>query len=193
MPHSRGSGPQADRGQRRAAGFVPLTAGPSWRGRRRMRGQVSLALPAVRKMIRERMGNEVIPGAPRARQPPRSRGRAATRLCAFDDHPQRALPDVRDGLKPATGAALAMRQLRLDPGSGYKNRRRRRRTISANTIRRRPVRSMTRWFASPDSPSAIRRRRQGQFRQTIDGDNPRRCATPRRGSPGCGPSPRRDR
>src|SRR6201984_3150402 len=40
---------------------------------------------------------------------------ALSTICA------RSLPDVRDGLKPVHRRVLfAMRQLRLDPGSGYK-------------------------------------------------------------------------
>ena len=48
-------------------------------------------------------------------------GRALPRLRALNHRATLALPDVRDGLKPVHRRVLyAMRQLKLDPGTGFK-------------------------------------------------------------------------
>src|SRR6187397_2085926 len=67
------------------------------------------------------MGNEVIPGG--AIEPVNLRGALEERYLAYalSTIMNRALPDLRDGLKPVHRRLLyAMRQLRLDPGAGYK-------------------------------------------------------------------------
>src|SRR2546423_5866543 len=67
------------------------------------------------------MGNEVIPGG--AIEPVNLREAVEERYLAYalSTITQRALPDVRDGLKPVHRRLLyAMRQLNLNPGAGYK-------------------------------------------------------------------------
>ena len=70
----------------------------------------------------------------------------------------RALPDVRDGLKPVHRRLMhAMRQLGLDPKSGFKKCARVVATSSASSIPTAIRRCMTRWCAwRRISPSAIR-------------------------------------
>src|SRR5439155_1348846 len=67
------------------------------------------------------MGTEVIPGG--AIEPVNLRDALEERYLAYalSTITQRALPDVRDGLKPVHRRLLyAMRQLNLNPGAGYK-------------------------------------------------------------------------
>jgi DNA gyrase/topoisomerase IV, subunit A len=70
---------------------------------------------------------------------------------------QRALPDVRDGLKPVHRRLLyAMRQLKLDPTGGFKKCARVVGDRSASITRMATSPSMTRWCGSRRiSPSAI--------------------------------------
>src|SRR3954449_12311906 len=67
------------------------------------------------------MGNELIPAG--GVEPVNLREALEKRYLdyALSTIMHRALPDVRDGLKPVHRRLLhAMRQLRLDPGSGFK-------------------------------------------------------------------------
>src|SRR5215208_1896688 len=70
----------------------------------------------------------------------------------------RSLPDVRDGLKPVHRRLLyAMRELRLDPASGFKKCARVVGDVIGKYHPTARSRSMTRWCASPrNSPSATR-------------------------------------
>src|SRR5947207_2771184 len=67
------------------------------------------------------MGNELIPAD--GIEPVNLRGALEERYLAYalSTIMHRALPDVRDGLKPVHRRLLhAMRELRLDPGSAFK-------------------------------------------------------------------------
>ena len=96
----------------------------------------------------------------------------------------RSLPDVRDGLKPVHRRLLyAMRQLRLDPGSGFKKSAR----VVGDVIGKfhphgDASRSMTPWCAWPRiSPRAIRWSTARAISAISTAITPPPCATPRRG------------
>jgi D-amino-acid dehydrogenase len=95
----------------------------------------------------------------------------------------RSLPDVRDGLKPVHRRLLyAMRELRLDPGSGFKKSARVVGDVMGKFHPHGDQRSTTRWCGSlRNSRSAIRWSTGRAISAMSTAITRPRCATPRRG------------